>query len=170
MNRWSGALILTCLRRDGNSKGNGGDCNNGVPPLHTTPIILQQMSKDNWIEPVGQPIQILDRIDADGPLVEAPNLIRTGDGTYVLFYSSHCYTSPNYDVKYATARDIKGPYTRAGDPLIKSGDLGGLASPGGATSTPRGDYLLFHANCDAGRCTYATPISFSGSQVKVKAG
>jgi len=121
------------------------------------------MSKDDWTTPIGPAIQILDRTDADGPLVEAPNLTRTSDGTYVLFYSSHCYSSAQYDVKYATARDIKGPYVRGGT-LIKSGDLGGLVSPGGASSVPGGSSLVFHANCGAGRCMYTTPVAFSGGK------
>jgi beta-xylosidase len=71
---------------DGNSIGNGGDCNNGIAPLKPTPILLQKVDTDGFT-PVGDAVQILDRDDSDGPLVEAPNLILHGD-TYFLFYST----------------------------------------------------------------------------------
>ncbi|KAH8781383.1 glycosyl hydrolase family 43 protein [Diaporthe sp. PMI_573] len=152
-------------KEDGNSVGNGGDCNNGVAPLHGTPIMLQEMNVNDWITKVGSPVQILDRVDEDGPLVEAPQIIGTPDGPYVLFYSSHCFTDPKYDVKYATSNNIAGPYTRRGQ-LLASGAYG-LQSPGGATATPQGDALLFHANCPNSnlRCLHTIDMSISGGTV-----
>ncbi|KUI65096.1 putative arabinan endo-1,5-alpha-L-arabinosidase C [Cytospora mali] len=132
-------------KEDGNSVGNGGDCNNGIAPIHSTPIMLQEMNVNDWTTPVGSPVEILDRTDNDGPLIEAPNIIGTADGYYILFYSSHCFTDPKYDVKYATSKSITGPYERKGE-LLATGDYG-LNSPGGATATPQGNVLLFHANC-----------------------
>lgn len=130
--------------------------------------MLQEMNVNDWITPVGSPVQILDRIDADGPLIEAPAIIRTSDGHYILFYSSHCYNSVNYDVKYATATNIKGPYTRKGR-LLKTGDYG-LQGPGGASPTPGGDVLLFHATCELGfsditRCLHTIDMNFSGGKI-----
>ncbi|ROV98896.1 hypothetical protein VSDG_03804 [Cytospora chrysosperma] len=155
-------------KEDGNSVGNGGDCNNGVDPIHATPIMLQEMDVDDWTTPVGDPVQILDRSDDDGPLVEAPNIIGTEDGYYVLFYSSYCFTDPQYDVKYATAQTITGPYTRQGE-LLVTGSYD-LDSPGGATATPQGDVLVFHANCtepdtDGLRCMHTVDMSISGGVV-----
>lgn len=128
--------------------------------------MLQQMALDDWVTPVGGPIQILDRTADDGPLVEAPNIIGTPDGHYVLFYSSHCFTDPGYDVRYAVATDVRGPYARQGQ-LIKSGDFGGLASPGGATATPQGDALVFHSDCAAGRCMHSVGMSIAGGVATV---
>lgn len=126
--------------------------------------MLQEVSASDGVTPVGAPQQILDRIDDDGPLVEAPNLVATSDGSsYVLFYSSHCYDDPAYDVKYAVATSVAGPYERRGQ-LLTTGDYG-LTSPGGATATPAGDVLLFHANCDGttdgSRCLHTVDISIS---------
>jgi beta-xylosidase len=81
---------------DGNSIGHGGNCNNAVAPIVPTPIMLQQVASDGFT-PVGDPIQILDRDDADGPLVEAPDLILV-NGVYVLFFSSNCFDSTLYDI------------------------------------------------------------------------
>ncbi|KKK19011.1 hypothetical protein P175DRAFT_0493834 [Aspergillus ochraceoroseus IBT 24754] len=148
---------------DGNSIGNGGDCNNGIAPLKPTPILLQPVAPDGFT-PVGEAVQILDRDDADGPLVEAPNLILHGD-TYFLFYSTHCFTDPRYDVRYATSKSITGPYVKTGAKLLQSGNFG-LTSPGGGTVCGCGDRILFHGFCGTDtRCTYAANLSIEGDRV-----
>jgi len=91
---------------DGNSIGHGGVCGNTDAPIVPTPLMLQQLAADS-VTAVGDPIQLLDRDDADGPLVEAPNLTLV-NGVYFLFFSSNCYSTPQYDVSYATASSVKG--------------------------------------------------------------
>ncbi|PGH05884.1 hypothetical protein GX51_02665 [Blastomyces parvus] len=150
---------------DGNSIGNGGDCGNSVPPIVQTPIHLQRVKGDG-VTKIGKPITILDRDESDGPLIEAPSLIRSSEGVYFLFYSSHCFTSPKYDVRYATSRSVRGPYVKAAEPLIKSGDYG-LEAPGGATVADNGKKILFHANCPAGRCMYAANLEIKGKTARI---
>jgi len=148
---------------DGNSIGHGGDCNNGNPPLVSTPIMLQKVQADG-VTPIGDAVQILDRstLDGDGPLVEAPSLVLRG-GTYFLFYSTHCYTDPAYDVRWATATSITGPYTKTNVELLKTGN--DLISPGGGTVCGCGDRMLFHGFCDDSkekRCMYYAHVNLSG--------
>jgi len=94
---------------DGNSRGNGGICGNTVPPIQSTPIMLQRVAGDA-VTLLGPPVQILDRDDSDGPLVEAPALVRAPGGWYVLFFSSNCYDSEQYDVGYAISMNITGMF------------------------------------------------------------
>ncbi|KAJ5619319.1 Glycoside hydrolase family 43 [Penicillium lagena] len=168
-----GKLYVT-YKADGNSVGHGGYCGNSKLPLVSVPIMLQEM-ESNGITKIGEPEIILDIIPSDGPLVEAPNIIRREDGTYILFYSSHCYTSLWYDVKYAHARSIRGPYTRAAQPLFETGDFD-LQSPGGATVSLDGTKMVFHADCDpknripgprdsehSWRCMYAAAINIQAN-------
>lgn len=150
---------------DGNHVGNGGDCGNGVEPLVGTPIMLQEVEEDGFTK-VGDAREILDRTDEDGPLVEAPNVIRLDDGTYVLFFSSFCFDSEKYNVNYATSSELTGPYVRAEKPLLETGDFG-LEGPGGATSTDDGGYLVFHGRCNNGRCMYATRYRIIGDRAVV---
>ncbi|BCR87340.1 glycoside hydrolase family 43 protein [Aspergillus chevalieri] len=155
---------------DGNSIGHGGDCNNGVAPLVPTPIMLQKVAEDGFTL-VGDAVQILDRDDSDGPLVEAPNLILHGD-TYFLFYSTHCFTDPLYDVRYATSKSVTGPFVKTGKQLIKGGESNGgglnLTSPGGGTVCGCGDKMLFHAFCGEDvRCTYAANVFIDGENVRI---
>jgi hypothetical protein len=117
---------------------------------------------------VGGAVTVLDRDpEVDGPLVEAPSLVRVDGGSFVLFYSSHCFDTPEYDVRYAVAESIRGPYVRMGQLLGSEAGSFGLEAPGGATSVPGGGGLLFHANCPAGRCMYETEYVVEDGVVRI---
>jgi beta-xylosidase len=148
---------------DGNSVGSGGVCNNSNPPQRATPIMLVPVQADG-ITPTGPPVQILDRDSRDGPLVEAPNLVRTPDGQYALFFSSNCYTTSGYDVTWAVAPSIMGPYTKAG-PMFVTG-TNGLSAPGGASISADGAHMVFHANFNGGRAMFTTTISGTGVNIR----
>ena len=141
-----GTLYLL-YKVDGNSVGHGGDCNNGIPPIVPTPIMIQRVSSDG-LEPEGDAQQILVQDPAlDGPLVEAPSLT-VSDGTYFLFFSSNCYETTMYDVAYAVSKNgvLNGgsDYTRASSPLLQSGmNVMGLVAPGGLTVGPDASQVVF---------------------------
>lgn len=163
-----GTLYVT-YKIDGNSLGGGGTCGNG-DGSHSTPLMLQPVGADG-VTPSGPAVQILDRDTADGPLVEAPYLILV-NGTYVLFFSSNCYSGPLYDISYATASAVRGPYTKASTPLLQSGDDGGaLYSPGGASVDPAGTRMVFHADevqgDDAVRQMWTAGIVVEGTTVRI---
>lgn len=115
---------------DSNSLGNGGSCNNDVPPIQPTPIMLQEVDLDDGITLIDQPTKLLDRDALDGPLIEAPAMYKSHESIYFLFFSSNCFSTPLYDVSYATAINVTGPYTKAARPLLVTGDAD-LVGPGG---------------------------------------
>lgn len=127
---------------DGNSIGHGGSCGNTVAPIVPTPIMLQKLESDGFT-PVGSPTEMIDRSQLDGPLVEAPSLMRTSAGKYVLFFSSNCFASQYYDLTYAFADSIAGPYVKRGPMMMTGTD--GLYSPGGADAAADGVHMAFHA-------------------------
>lgn len=129
---------------DGNSIGHGGSCMNTVEPIVPTPLMLQEVGADG-ITPIGGAVQILDRDDLDGPLIEAPALHRSAEGVYFLFFSSNCFTTPKYDVSYATATNIYGPYTKSTRPLLVTSDAD-LTGPGGMDIIKGGDFIVFHGH------------------------
>lgn len=146
---------------DGSSKGPGGPCGNGVKEKRApTPIVLQRVDERDGVTKIGEAVTVLERgpEEEEGPLVEAPSLVHlrgvegTGEGRFVLFYSSHCFNTDEYDVRYAVAENVKGPYVKGGQ-LLGTGDFG-LERPGGATGLEGGGGLVFHAGCEAGRCMY----------------
>jgi beta-xylosidase len=149
---------------DGNAVGSGGSCGNSNSGQTPTPLMLVAVDADGYT-PLGAPIQLLDRMDIDGPLIEAPNLVRSNDGTYSLFFSSNCYTTPQYDVSWATAPALTGPYTRTG-PLITTG-VNGLTAPGGASIANDGQHMVFHADFGQGRAMFTNRISGGGESIRL---
>lgn len=132
----TGKTIYLAYKIDGNARGHGGECGNTVPPLVSTPILIQKLSSSGTkLAPDEPATQILDRIAQDGPLVEAPQIVRVG-GTYFLFYSSGCTRDPHYTLRVATAESIEGPYERVGGDdgraLLRTRDYG-LMAPGSAS-------------------------------------
>ncbi|KAF2228153.1 glycosyl hydrolase, partial [Elsinoe ampelina] len=142
------STIYVIYKIDGNNRGHGGQCGNTVPPLQKTPIMLQK-TKSDGVTPEGDPVELLDRdsADHDGPLVEAPALVKSDEGTYFLFFSSGCTANDNYNVKYATSSSVSGPYVRAKKPLLHT-RMYDLLSPG-SCSLAKGDdgkwRIAFHA-------------------------
>ncbi|KAK4549157.1 hypothetical protein LTR36_007615 [Oleoguttula mirabilis] len=161
-----GTLYVT-YKIDGNNIGHGGLCGNTKAPIVQTPIKLQKMHPDGTTKD-GNETTIMDRIKADGPLVEAPALVRSHEGIYFLFFSSGCTRSPTYDVKYATAQNITGPYERAQYPFLQTGDWG-LLAPGsvGVHDDGNGGFnMAFHARVTAPqgniRAMFTTKLEFNG--------
>lgn len=91
---------------------------NDFDPPQPTPIIMQETTPDG-LALIGQPREIL-RNDQhwEGPLVEAPSLIRH-HGWYYLLYSGNGYNSDYYAVAAARSRNIWGPYEKNPRPLLK---------------------------------------------------
>ncbi|KAL1636921.1 hypothetical protein SLS56_001018 [Neofusicoccum ribis] len=155
---------------DGNALGGGGVCGNTEPPIKSTPI-MQQKVAGNGIDKIGDPYQVLDRSDADGPLVEAPSIAKLPDGRYVLFFSSNCFYTINYDVTYAIANSVSGPYTKYG-PLFVSQGKHGFWSPGGASIAADAKHLLFHSYNPGGsniRSTYSATLTWDGNFANAEA-
>ncbi|KAJ7508423.1 glycosyl hydrolase [Mycena galericulata] len=149
----------------------GSSCNNGVAPMVSTPIKLQQVAANRYTL-IGSPVQILDRDAGDGPLVEAPSLIYV-DGAFFLFFSSGCYADTSYDLSYATATSVTGPYTKAGPPtapLLITGTYC-LRAPGSACLAKDGSKVVFAAylgsDISAGRGMWTGIPTFSGSTVTI---
>ncbi|KAG6914607.1 hypothetical protein DXG01_016363 [Tephrocybe rancida] len=154
---------------NGLALGHGGLCNNAVPPIQPTPIKLQQVAADGFTK-VGDEVQILDRDVSDGPSISAPSLIYVA-GVWFLFFSSACNTDATYDLSYATAFAVTGPYTRAGSsnaPLLLTG-MHGMKAPGSACFEADGSKMVFSAwlgnDIGGGRGMWTGIPSISGTNV-----
>lgn len=77
--------------------------------------MLQKLAADG-VTPVNNPIELLDRGDADGPLIEAPNLLLYG-GAYFSFFSSNRFSTTLHDISYVTASSVKGLFTKPPAPF-----------------------------------------------------
>ena len=152
---------------DGNSLGGSGPCGNGEGEF-STPIKLQEVSATDGYTLIGSPTELVDRSPSDGPLIEAPSLFRSVEGTYVLFFSSNCYRTNFYDTSYATSQSVKGPYTKSQKPLITTG-MTALYGPGGTDVSADGSTIVFHADATSNDATvrqiYSSGIEVDGTTV-----
>ncbi|HZQ75728.1 MAG TPA: glycoside hydrolase family 43 protein [Acidimicrobiia bacterium] len=105
--------------------------------------------QDDGLDLAGPPVEVL-RHDAawERPLIEAPSLVRTGEGAYVLFYSGNWWESDGYAVGYATGPAPLGPFSKetTDGPWLES--MPGMAGPGGAevfAAAGGGWRIAFHA-------------------------
>ena len=137
--------------------------------------MLQKMAADG-LTPVGNPVQLIDREAIDGPLIEAPSLMRSGN-TYILFFSSNCYTTSLYDVSYATSvNGIYGPWEKSHAPyaplLVTGSNNGKLWAPGSLSVAQDGQHVVFHADAvhawTANRPMWAGTISVNGRVVTIQ--
>jgi beta-xylosidase len=151
---------------DGNSLSPGGACGNPGEKKMATPLMAVRVAGDG-VTPLAAPVVLMDRIERDGPLIEAPDMARLADGTYILLFSSNCWNSPYYDVSWATSKSVLGPYTRATDSMLKTG-TGGLTAPGGASISSDGVHMVFHANHEGGRAMYSTTLGGTANNLKMK--
>lgn len=128
---------------DGKSIGHGGVCGNTMPPIVSTPIMLQQISVTDGRTFVGKSYQLIANGPLDGPVVEAPSLTNL-DGKYVLFFSSNCFATTLHDVSYGTDDALTGPWKKYG-PLFVTG-TDGLVAPRGLTIAINGNHAIFYGS------------------------
>lgn len=152
---------------DANANGDGGTCGNTEGTIQSTPIIIQQVQEDG-VSKIGGAMQLITNGPDDGPLVEAPSMMKAEDGTYVLFFSSNCYETTNYDVAYATSNSPTSGFVKQ-PPLFVTG-TNGLIGPGGASIATDGTHMAFHgyasqSDVGASRAMYVATISVSGGKV-----
>lgn len=114
----------------------------------------------------------------DGNVLEAPYIFKRGD-TYFLTYSTHYTGRSHYDVQYATANSVTGPYTRVKNPLLKTTDEFGckLIGPGGASfqRDPQGSQdtvrVIFHGLTEElninKRVAYSATVKVDGDKLSI---
>ncbi|KAI9670213.1 MAG: hypothetical protein M1831_006426 [Alyxoria varia] len=153
------------LAPGGNTCDDDGTITDPVP----TPLLLQEVGADG-VSLIGGVTQLLDNAGrSDDFVIEAPDLVKSAEGTYFLFFSGGCYQNDNYTVDYAVSTgDISGPYERRG-PLLQTGDRG-LIGPGGADIHWDSRHIVFHANAAGNeelRQMYVGQINIDGQTVTI---
>lgn len=116
---------------------------------------------------------------SDGNNMEAPYIFKRG-GVYFLAYSTHFTGDGTYDVQYATADNVMGPYTRVKEPLLTTTDRFGckLVGPGGASfqRDSHGDEktvkIIFHGLTEEmninKRVVYSATVQVDGKKLSIK--
>ncbi|KAK0631486.1 hypothetical protein B0T14DRAFT_572666 [Immersiella caudata] len=136
--------------------------------------MMQRVSSADGVTPFGKPSPILQRDPGiDGPLVEAPSIIKIGTGDsalYMLFYSSHCRTQPEHDVRYATAKHVLGPYTRQSQLLGQTVAVGATSQhlEGRRPCWTALERWCSRQNCSVGQCMHQTDFAIDGNRVRLQ--
>jgi hypothetical protein len=111
----------------------------------TTPIRAQRISDDGR-SLVGENVIVLcNDLDWEGHLIEGPFVWRQ-EGRYWLFYAGNDFSTPSYGIGVAVADHPFGPFTKQGEPLLRSTPE--WLAPGHASVAPGLDgrpQLFYHA-------------------------
>jgi hypothetical protein len=139
----------------------------------TTPIRAQRIAED------GRSLLDVNRIvlandqDWEGHLIEGP-FVTYQEGRYWLFYAGNDFSTPAYGIGVAVADHPLGPYTKQGEPLLRS--TREWVAPGHASVALGIDgkpQLFFHAfhpgtgGYNAFRALLTVGLRFSRERVEV---
>jgi predicted GH43/DUF377 family glycosyl hydrolase len=111
----------------------------------TTPIRGQRLAEDGRSLVGENKIVLCNDLDWEGHLIEGPFVTSQG-GRYWLFYAGNDFSTPSYGIGVAAADHPLGPYTKQGEPLLRSTKE--WTAPGHASVAPGLDgqpQLFFHA-------------------------
>jgi hypothetical protein len=111
----------------------------------TTPIRGQRLAEGGRSLVGEDRILLCNDLDWEGHLIEGPFVTRQED-RYWLFYAGNDFSTPSYGIGVAVAGHPLGPYTKQGEPLLRS--TREWLAPGHASVAPGLDgqpQLFFHA-------------------------
>jgi len=117
----------------------------GILDAMTTPLRGQALAADGRSLVGEDRLVLANDLDWEGHLVEGPFVTRQ-NGRYWLFYAGNDFASPAYGIGVAVADHPLGPYTKQGEPLLRS--TREWVAPGHASVAPGLDgkpQLFFHA-------------------------
>jgi hypothetical protein len=139
----------------------------------TTPIRAQRITEDGCSLSGEDRIVLCNDLDWEGHLIEGPFVTRQ-QGRYWLFYAGNDFSTPSYGIGVAVADHPLGPYTKQGEPLLRS--TRDWTAPGHASVAPGLDcrpQLFFHAfhpgtgGYNAFRALLTVGLEFSPARVDV---
>jgi arabinan endo-1,5-alpha-L-arabinosidase len=111
----------------------------------TTPIRAQRIAEDGRSLLGENKIVLCNDLDWEGHLIEGPFVTRQ-QGRYWLFYAGNDFSTPSYGIGVAVADHPMGPYTKQGEPVLRSTRK--WLAPGHPSVAPGIDgqpQLFFHA-------------------------
>lgn len=139
----------------------------------TTPIRGQRLSSDGRSLIGEGKIVLANDLDWEGHLIEGP-FVTYQEGRYWLFYAGNDFSTPSYGIGVAVSDDPLGPYTKQGEPLLRS--TREWLAPGHASVAPGIDgkpQLFFHAfhpgtgGYNAFRALLTVGLRFGSNRVEV---
>jgi len=139
----------------------------------STPIFVQRLAADGRALEGERTVVLANDLDWEGHLIEGPWVTRQR-GRYWLFYAGNDFTNPAYGIGVAVADDLRGPYVKQAEPLLRSHP--NWLAPGHASVAPGLDgepQLFFHAyhpgtgGYNAFRALLTARLKFSDDRVEL---
>jgi hypothetical protein len=140
----------------------------------TTPIRAQRIAADGRSLVDDSKTVLTNDLDWEGHLIEGPFVTRH-EGRYWLFYAGNDFSTPSYGIGVAVADHALGPFTKQGEPLLRS--TREWLAPGHASVAPGLDgkpQLFFHAfhpgtgGYNAFRALLTVGLHFTAERVDVE--
>jgi hypothetical protein len=135
-----------------------------------TPVHARRLSPDGRSLVGEERVVLANDLDWEGHLIEGP-FVTQQNGRYWMFYAGNDFSTPAYGIGVAVADHPFGPYTKQGEPLLKSNRLwwgpGHASVAAGVGGKPQ---LFFHAffpdNCgyNAFRALLTVGLEFSATR------
>ena len=101
-------------------------------------------------------------------MVEAPSLVKSAEGKYILFFSSGDFAGSTYTLSYAVSNTLTESYSRQ-PALLKTGSHG-FYSPGGADILYDAKHIVFHSDkgtSSSVRQLYVGEVQIDGTRVSI---
>jgi hypothetical protein len=139
----------------------------------TTPVRAQRIAADGRALLGENRVVLTNDQDWEGHLIEGP-FVTYQQGRYWLFYAGNDFSTPAYGIGVAVADHPLGPYTKQGEPLLRS--TRDWVAPGHASVAPGIDgkpQLFFHAfhpgtgGYNAFRALLTVGLEFTRERVEV---
>jgi hypothetical protein len=140
----------------------------------TTPIRAQRIAADGRSLVGDSKTVLTNDLDWEGHLIEGPFVTRH-EGRYWLFYAGNDFSTPSYGIGVAVADHPLGPFTKQGEPLLRS--TREWLAPGHASVAPGlggKPQLFFHAfhpgtgGYNAFRALLTVGLRFTAERVDVE--
>jgi hypothetical protein len=141
----------------------------------TTPVRAQRIADDGRSLLGEDRIVLCNDLDWEGHLIEGP-FVTLQQGRYWLFYAGNDFSTPSYGIGVAAADHPLGPYTKQGEPLLRS--TSEWLAPGHPSVAPGLEgrpQLFFHAfhpgtgGYNAFRALLTVGLNFAREAVEVVA-
>ncbi|KAK7751360.1 hypothetical protein SLS62_006616 [Diatrype stigma] len=148
---------------DGNALGGATTCTGGEKSdeYKPTPIKIQKVSRDGLTLQGSAKVIFDNNGKGDDGVVEGPSMYKVRPGSYVLFFSTHCYSSDSYDIQYAWADAPDAQFGSRGV-LAQSNADEPIYGPGHMDIDTDGSHIVFHGRTSPGNPSGTKRYMFSG--------
>ncbi|GFH40800.1 family 43 glycosylhydrolase [Lactococcus insecticola] len=157
--------------------------NDGNAIMQASNLYIRKLTASGFTA-ASNPYKMISNLNVENPspkhkgkpasTIEAPSLIKSPDGTYVLFFAGNSYATTDYFTGYATSKSLLGTYKyqntvltteKTNNKIQGSGGAEILTSDSGEKKLYLHGWVNYNSSTDKKRVTYGIPFSWQGGHV-----